>query len=155
MKKFLIAIAVAAVAATGLFAQNVSDALNAVGAATEAAGVSESLQGTWYDKKYDCNWVFSLNSNATALCELRDAPTNELIYKFTKNNVQNYKQSMDVTNGLTIEFECAETNRKYKFVKPISGSPDLNMYVYNTAYDEKHEPTIVYNGYNVSHDIKN
>ena len=119
MKKFLIAFAVAAIAVAGSFAQDaVADAMAAAEAAREE--VPQSLQGTWYDKKYDCNWVFSLNTTEKALCKLVDASTGHVYYKFTKDNVQNFQQKHDVTSGVTISFECAAKNRKYVFNKSIS-----------------------------------
>lgn len=146
MKKLLVAFAVAAVAAMGAFAED--DALNtAVGAAGTVGqiaadnGVSGTLQGTWYDSKYDCLWVLTVDSTANGLAELRDA-NGELIYKFTRNNVQNFK--LGASNGLTVSFDCAAKNRQYKFTKPISGDKDLKLHVYNTEYNETHDATITY-----------
>ncbi len=140
MKKFLIAFAVAASAVAGPFAQDaVSDAMAAAEAARE--DVPQSLQGTWYDKKYDCNWVLSVNANATALAKLVDASTGNVYYTFTKNNVKNFNQEFTVTNGAVITFECPAKNRTYRFVKPIS-NPDLDIDIYNTVYEERHTATL-------------
>lgn len=140
MKKFLIAFAVAAIAVAGAFAQDaVSDAMAAAEAARE--DVPQSLQGTWYDKKYDCNWVLSVNANATALAKLVDASTGNVYYTFTKNNVKNFNQEFTVTNGAVITFECPAKNRTYRFVKPIS-NPDLDIDIYNTVYEERHTATL-------------
>ena len=145
MKKFLIAFAVAAIAVAGSFAQDaVADAMAAAEAAREE--VPQSLQGTWYDKKYDCNWVFSLITTEKALCKLVDASTGHVYYKFTKDNVQNFQQKHDVTSGVTISFECAAKNRKYVFNKSISGTLDLNIDIYNTSYEERHQATITFKG---------
>ncbi len=144
MKKFLIAFAVAAIAVAGVFAQNFDDAKAAAEAAREE--VPQSLQGTWYDSKYDCNWVFALNTTETALCKLVDASTGSVYYTFTKNNVQNFKQEYDLTNGATITFECAAKNRIYKFIKPISGTMDLNIEIYHKVFAETHKATIVFKG---------
>lgn len=140
MKKFLIAFAVAAIAVAGAFAQDaVSDAMAAAEAARE--DVPQSLQGTWYDKKYDCNWVLSVNANSTALAKLVDASTGNVYYTFTKNNVKNFNQEFTVTNGAVITFECPAKNRTYRFVKPIS-NPDLDIDIYNTVYEERHTATL-------------
>lgn len=142
MKKFLIAFAVAAIAVAGAFAQDaVSDAMATAEAAREE--VPQSLQGTWYDKKYDCNWVLSVNANATALAKLVDASTGNVYYTFTKNNVKNFNQEFTVTNGAVITFECPAKNRTYRFVKPIS-NPDLDIDIYNTVYEERHTATVTF-----------
>ena len=147
MKKFLIAFAVAAIAVTGAFAQDdsLNTAVGAVGAVGQVAadnGVSGTLQGTWYDSKYDCLWVLTVNSTASGLAELRDA-NGGLIYKFTRNNVQNFKLGAS-DDGLTVSFDCAEKNRQYKFTKPLSVDKDLKLHVYNTYYKETHDATITY-----------
>ena len=142
MKKFLIAFAVAAIAVAGAFAQDaVSDAMAAAESAREE--VPQSLQGTWYDKKYDCNWVLSVNANATALAKLVDASTGNVYSTFTKNNVKNFNQEFTVTNGAVITFECPAKNRTYRFVKPIS-NPDLDIDIYNTVYEERHTATVTF-----------
>ncbi len=148
MKKFLIAFAVAAIAVAGSFAQDaIADAQAAAVAAREE--VPQSLQGTWYDKKYDCNWVLSVNATATSLAKLVDAKTGHVYYTFTKNNVQNFQQHYDMTNGAVISFDCAAKNRSYKFIKPISGTPDLNIEIYHKYYQETHNPTITFKGVDV------
>ena len=145
MKKILIAFAVAAIAVAGTFAQDIHDEARA---AAEAAReeVPQSLQGTWYDKKYDCNWVFALNTTEKALCKLVDASTGHVYYKFTKDNVQNFQQKYDVTSGAVVTFECAAKNRRYTFTKPIAGTMDLHIDIYNTDYQETHKATIVFKG---------
>lgn len=145
MKKFLIAFAVAAIAVAGSFAQ---DALADAKAAAEAAReeVPQSLQGTWYDKKYDCNWVLSVNATATSLAKLVDASTGHVYYTFTKNNVQNFKQTYDMTNGAVITFDCAAKNRSYKFIKPIASTADLDIDIYHKGYEEKHTARIAFKG---------
>ena len=141
MKKILIVLAGLAVFAGSAFAQ---DALGQAKAAADS--VPQSLQGTWYDKKYDCNWVLSVNATATGLAKLVDASTGSVYFTFTKNNVQNFKQEYDMTNGAVISFECDATHRTYKFVKPISGTPDLNIEIHNRINNDVHQPTIVFKG---------
>ena len=107
------------------------------------------MQGTWYDKKYDCNWVLSVNATATSLAKLVDASTGHVYYTFTKNNVQNFNQEYNITNGAIITFDCPAKNRSYKFVKPISGTGDLEIDIYNTVYEERHKAKIVFKGVDV------
>lgn len=146
MKKFLVAFTVAAVAVMGAFAQDDSlntakDALGAVGQVAADNGVSGTLQGTWYDSKYDCVWVLTVDSTAKGLAELRDA-NGGLIHKFTRDNVQNFKMSID--NGIVISFDCAATDRQYSFTKALSTDKDLKLHVYNSYYKETHDATIAY-----------
>ena len=147
MKKFLIAFAVAAIAVAGAFAQDaLSDATSAAKAAAESAreDVPQSLQGTWYDSKYDCNWILSLNATEKGLAKLVDASTGSVYYTFTKDNVKNFQQKYDVTNGAVITFECPAKRRTYKFIKPISGTMDLDIEIYHTYFKETHKTTITY-----------
>lgn len=147
MKKFLVAFTVAAFVVMGAFAQDdsLNTAVGAVGAVGQVAadnGASGTIQGTWYDSKYDCLWVLNVDSTAKGLVELRDA-NGGLIYKFTRNNVQNFKLGA-ASDGVTVSFDCAEKNRQYKFTKPISGAKDLKLHVYNTEYNETHDATITF-----------
>lgn len=147
MKKFLIAAAVAALAVTGVFAEDVTGGLNALGdagkAVGEITGTTESLQGTWFDKKYNCNWVLQINSSSDVFCILRDADTNAAIYSFTKGNVQNFKSEAS-SNGFTISWDSAAKNRTYKFTKPLSSTRDLDIDIYHNVYNERHRTTISY-----------
>lgn len=158
MKKLITVLAVSALFTAFSFAQDVDSQLKdaaaaAVATAEEQAKTAvadtreehaQSLQGIWYDSKYNCNWVFTLNTDATALCELRMADTDELVYKFTKDNVKNFKQALDVTNGATFTWECPSKNRTYRFTKPINATKDLDLDIYNTYYKESHRATIVF-----------
>lgn len=143
MKKFIIAFAVAAIAVTGIFAQD-ADTMAAIEAAREE--VPQSLQGTWYDSKYDCNWVMAFNVTEKALCKLVDASTGSVYYTFTKDNVENFSQNYDMVNGVIISFDCAAKNRKYKFIKPVAGTTDLEIEIYNTYYKEIHKARITFKG---------
>ena len=106
MKK-LIALAVAAVMATGLFALDLG-----------------GIKGTWQDKKWDADWTFSADGKIV----LSLASTGEEIYTFKDGTVQNFKVNVDNT-GVSISFDCKDTNRSYTFKKGVALNADLDMVV--------------------------
>jgi len=111
----------------------------------ETPTVPGALQGTWYDEKYDCNWTLNVSADDLT-CSLRDAKSDALIYKFTKDNTQNFDLNAGVS-GVSVEFDCAAKNRNYKFKKAASTSKDLEMDIYNSKYNTRHQATIEYKGY--------
>ncbi len=147
MKKFLLTVAVAAIVAGAAFAEDVTDALNTAGSAvsamSESANVSESLQGVWFDKKFNCNWQFQVNSGSDVFCVLKDADTNAVIYQFNKNKVKNFRAESQ-TNSFVISWESEEKNRVYKFSKSISVDLDLQLDIFNNYYNERHNAKIKY-----------
>ena len=106
MKK-LIALAVAAVMATGLFALDLG-----------------GIKGTWQDKKWDADWTFSADGKIV----LSLTSTGEEIYTFKDGTVQNFKVNVDAT-GVSISFDCKDTNRSYTFKKGVALNADLDMVV--------------------------
>ncbi|MCQ2582564.1 MAG: hypothetical protein MJ160_01530 [Treponema sp.] len=104
MKKLFAALIVAAVMAVGAFAED------------------SFPTGSWIDSNYDAEWVFGVNGSV----ELHDAVTGDLIFKFTKDQIKDYRL-LPSADGFTLSFECPATHRKYKFSKPISLSTDLIM----------------------------
>ncbi|SFI63615.1 hypothetical protein SAMN04487775_103239 [Treponema bryantii] len=106
MKK-LIALAVAAVMATGLFALDLG-----------------GIKGTWQDKKWDADWTFSADGKIV----LSLTSTGEEIYTFKDGTVQNFKVNVDTT-GVSISFDCKDTNRSYTFKKGVALNADLDMVV--------------------------
>ena len=147
MKKLFTAFAVAAVLTAGAFAQDVTGGVDAVtGAAAavgEVANVSETLQGTWLDSKYNCNWVFQVNSGSEAFCVLKDASSGAVVYKFTRGNVKNFKGEMEA-NKFVLSWECPAKNRIYKFSQEFAGNSDLLLDIYNDYYKERHNARITY-----------
>ena len=147
MKKLFTVFAVAAVLTAGAFAQDVTGGMDAVtGAATsigETVGVSETLQGVWFDQKYNCNWQFQVNTGSDAFCVLKDADSGAVIYTFTRAKVKNFKGEME-SNKFVLSWECPAKNRIYKFVKDFSADRDLQLDVYHNVYEERHSAKIKY-----------
>ena len=106
MKK-LLALAVAAVITTGLFALDLG-----------------GIKGTWQDKKWDADWTFSADGKIV----LSLSSTGEEIYTFKDGSVQNFKVNADTT-GVSISFDCKDTNRSYSFKKGLTLDSDLDMVV--------------------------
>ena len=119
MKK-LIALAVAAVMATGLFALDLG-----------------GIKGTWQDKKWDADWTFSADGKIV----LTLTSTGEEIYTFKDGTVQNFKVKADTT-GVAISFDCKDTHRSYSFKKGISLDSDLDMVVNPDWTDTDYETVI-------------
>ena len=119
MKKLIVVLTVAALCVAGAFALDLG-----------------SVKGTWQDSKWDANWTFG----AAGTIELTLASTGESVYTFKDANVQNFKVNAG-TSGVTIAFDCAETHRSYKFVKPLSLNADLDMSIQpdwtSSPYDTK------------------
>lgn len=147
MKKLFTVFAVAAVLTAGAFAQDVTGGMDAVtGAAAaigEVANVSETLQGVWFDQKYNCNWQFQVNTDSKAFCVLKDATSGAVIYTFTRAKVKNFKGEMEA-NKFVLSWECPEKNRIYKFAKDFSGNSDLQLDIFNDYYKERHSARITY-----------
>ena len=121
MKK-LIALAVAAVMTAGLFALDLG-----------------GIKGTWQDKKWDADWTFSADGKIV----LTKTSTGEVVYTFTDADVQNFKVNAD-TSGVTISFDCKDTERSYSFKKGISLNADLDMVVNPDWTTEDYETVIKY-----------
>ena len=147
MKKLFTVFAVAAVMTAGAFAQDVTGAMNtaaeAANAVGEAANVSETLQGTWFDSKYNCNWQFQVNSGSDAFCVLKDATSGAVIYTFRKSNVQNFKGEME-SNKFVLSWDSNVKNRSYKFSKGFSAETDLQLDIFHNVYNERHNTKITY-----------
>ena len=92
----------------------------------QTTGVSTDLaiQGTWQDSNWDANWTF----NADGKIVLTKASSGETVFTFDDSNVQKFK-ILPTTSGLSISFDCEETERSYKFTKPITLNADLDMHI--------------------------
>ena len=119
MKK-LIALAVAAIMTAGLFALDLG-----------------GIKGTWQDKKWDADWTFSADGKIV----LTIASTGEEVFTFKEDTVQNFKVKAD-TSGVSISFDCKDTNRSYSFKKGISLNADLDMVVNPDWTKEDYETVI-------------
>ncbi len=96
-----------AVMATGLFALDLG-----------------GIKGTWKDAKWDADWTFSADGKIV----LTKTSTGEEVYTFKEGTVQNFKVNAD-TSGVSISFDCKDTQRSYSFKKGISLNADLDMVV--------------------------
>jgi hypothetical protein len=82
--------------------------------------------GQWLDPNYDAIWDFSL-SNIRILSK-----SGAVIYDFSQKTVQEFNVFIEANNpGIT--FSCPESERKYRFVKPLVGS-DVVMTIDRTLY---------------------
>ena len=124
MKKFLAILFVLAVCVTGVFAAD-----------------TEFPTGTWIDENWDAKWVFTGDK-----VELYDVD-NALVYTFTYDNTEDFKLT-PTAEGLVLSFSCAETNRAYKFIKPITLSADLEMIIDPDWTDKDYEVTIKFSKIN-------
>ena len=106
MKK-LLALAAAAIMTAGLFALDLG-----------------GIKGTWQDKKWDADWTFSADGKIV----LTKTSTGEEVYTFKDGTVQNFKVKADTT-GVSISFDCKDTQRSYSFKKGLTLDADLDMVV--------------------------
>ena len=95
------------------------------------------IQGTWQDSRWDANWTFSAEGKIV----LNKASTGEEVFVFTEANIQNFKVDIGA-EGVTLKFDCADTNRSYSFNKGVSLSTDLKMIVTPNWNQEKYEVSI-------------
>lgn len=94
------------------------------------------IKGTWQDSKWNANWTFEADGKIT----LSDSVSGSTIFTFDDNNVQNFKLNAG-KDGVSVSFDCKETERAYKFTKPLTLSSDLDMHIEpdwtSSAYDVK------------------
>ncbi|MCR5062789.1 MAG: hypothetical protein K6A89_05835 [Treponema sp.] len=116
MKKLII---VALFAMGAVFALSAEDSVDVSGVrgVKYPAGI-DAPTGVWHDAKWDADWEFATNS----IVLKKDG---KVVYDFT-NTAENFKASAGL-NGVIVTFDCSETGRSYKFVKPISLDADLEM----------------------------
>lgn len=106
MKKLLSLIAVGFVFLTSTFALDLGD-----------------VKGTWKDTNWDAKWTFSADGKI-----LLTDKNGDTVYTFTDENVKDYKLDVN-TSGVSISFYCKDTQRAYKFTKPITLNADLDMHI--------------------------
>ncbi len=119
MKK-LVAFAAAALMAASIFALDLG-----------------GIKGTWQDKKWDADWTFSADGKIV----LTKTSTGEEVYTFKDASVQNFKVKAD-TKGVTITFDCKDTERSYSFTKGLTLDADLDMVVNPDWTSEDYETVI-------------
>ena len=106
MKKLFVMV-ILAVMASGLFALDLG-----------------GIKGTWTDKAWDAEWTFSADGHIVLTLE----STGEVVYDFNDSTIQNFKVKAD-TKGVTITFDCKDTERSYSFTKGVSLSTDIDMVI--------------------------
>lgn len=106
MKKLLSLIAVGFVFLTSTFALDLGD-----------------IKGTWKDTNWDAKWTFSADGKI-----LLTDKNGDTVYTFTDDNIKDYKLDVNTT-GVSISFYCKDTQRAYKFTKPITLNADLDMHI--------------------------
>lgn len=118
MKKFLTFCAVALLASSA-FALDLGD-----------------IKGTWQDEKWNADWTFGTDGKIV----LSDSTSGNTIFTFDDGNVQNFKIDAGAS-GVSVSFSCKETERSYKFTKPLTLNSDLDMHIdpdwTSTDYDVK------------------
>jgi len=82
------------------------------------------IKGTWKDSNWDANWTFSGDGKIV----LKKASSGEEVFTFTDSNVQNFKLNT-AASGVSISFDCKDTNRSYKFTKGLTLSTDLDLHI--------------------------
>lgn len=95
------------------------------------------LKGTWQDSNWNADWTFTGDGKII----LADSTTGEEVFTFTDENVQDFKIDAGKT-GLSVSFKCSETERSYKFTKPIALNADLNMHIDPDWTDEDYDVKI-------------
>ncbi len=94
------------------------------------------IKGTWQDSNWNANWTFGADGKIT----LSDSNTGKAIYTFDDSNVQNFKIAAG-KSGVSVSFDCKDTERAYKFTKPLTLNSDLDMHIdpewTSTDYDVK------------------
>lgn len=106
MKKLLSFLAVGFVFLSSSFALNLGD-----------------IKGTWKDSNWNAKWTFSADGKIL----LTDG-NGDTVYTFTDDNVKDFKLDAN-TKGVSISFYCKDTQRAYKFTKPITLNADLDMHI--------------------------
>ena len=78
-------------------------------------------KGEWLDANWNAKWIVSDGS-----VEIKDSNTNESIYVFTKNNIEDEDKSL-TDEGLVWSFVCKNTYRKYYLTKFDSKKNNKNL----------------------------
>ena len=120
MKKILALAAVALVGLVSAFSLDLGD-----------------VKGTWKDSNWDANWTFSAEGKIV----LTKASSGEEVFTFTDANIQNFKLTPS-TSGVSISFDCKDTERSYKFTKPLSLDADLDLHIDPQWTDKDYDTSI-------------
>ena len=124
MKKILMAVVAALVFAAAAFAQSEQATgetitqVDVTDATTKIHFPAEFQFGKWKDAKWNAVWEIS--SNNIVLSQ------NDVVVCSFDGKIKNYNVVVGI-KGLEISFDCDETKRSYKIVKPISTNTDLEL----------------------------
>ena len=116
MKKFLAAVFVAALCVFAVSAEDV----DLTQPATMIRFPDDWPSGSWYDSAWDATWTIGQN-------DIKIYKGDELVISFA-GKVKNYTVKAGL-KGLTISFDCDETQKSYSLTKPISLTTDLELVV--------------------------
>lgn len=89
-------------------------------------------KGTWQDSKWDADWVFGVGS-----LQLVDSNSGDVIFDF-EGKMKNFKL-LPSTDGVSISFDCPETQRSYKFTKPATLDTSIEMEIDPEWTDEDYK----------------
>jgi len=121
MKKIFAILAVAFIAVASSFAMDLS-----------------AIQGTWKDANYDADWTFKANGTIDL------SANSEVVFTFQDSNISDFKVTTE-DNAVKVTFYCAETSRRYSFVKKLSLSTDVVLDIDRDWTDEAYETTMKMN----------
>ena len=102
------------------------------------------------ERKQEIIATYKREENDTGSPEVQIALLTERINELTehlKANTKDFKLTPS-TKGLTLSFYCAETERDYKFTKPITLSTDLDMEINPDWTDENYKVAIKFSKIN-------
>jgi hypothetical protein len=74
--------------------------------------------GKWLDSNYDAVWDFA-SDNIRIL-----SPSGKVLYDFSDKTMKDFKVFMEGTQP-GISFSCTESERSYRFLKPLTNSDVL------------------------------
>jgi hypothetical protein len=83
--------------------------------------------GRWLDPNYNAIWDFSMGN-----IRILDSRSGAVVYDFSQKTVQEFSVFIEA-NAPGITFSCPESERKYRFMKPIVGN-EVVMTIDRTLY---------------------
>ncbi|THB67037.1 MAG: hypothetical protein D6B26_02045 [Spirochaetaceae bacterium] len=90
--------------------------------------------GKYLDDNYDAVWEFT-TGNIRIL-----SPAGAVLYDFNGKTIRDFKVGLEGSNPM-ITFSCDESERSYKFVKPLT-KPDLEMSI-QAPWDSDYSVTLI------------
>ncbi|MCQ2591758.1 MAG: hypothetical protein MJ188_03150 [Treponema sp.] len=118
MKKIIAILFVAAVMVAGLFAE------------------STFPSGHWVDDNWNGEWVIGAGT-----VELLDSVSGKSICKFDSEKMEKYKLEA-TTEGITLSFYYAETQRHYSFIQSLTDGANLILRINPDWEDQDYQKVI-------------